>query len=89
MTHKVVLFVDSTKPIQVDYIKNQVQAIKKWKPELSVEYQNENSELLAKYSKTPGRLPAIMIFKNDVYKNYKHAKLSNDSLFAWLSASLG
>jgi hypothetical protein len=89
MSHKIVLFADSSKPMQVGYIKDQAEAIKKWNNSLEVECQNELSDLLVKYSSTPGRLPAIMIFKNDVFKNYKHSKFTTEKLIEWLNNSLG
>lgn len=89
MSHKIIGFADSSNPIQVDYVKNQLDAIKLWNSELTVEFQNEDSELLDRYCKLPKRMPTYIIMKNNVYKTHIHAKLDNSKLFDWLVSKLG
>jgi len=89
MSHKIVGIADSSDSIQTDYVKNQVQAIKNWKPELQVEFNNENCELLQAYCRSPARFPTYIILKNGIYKTHMHGKIDNSKLFDWLSNKLG
>jgi hypothetical protein len=87
--YKVIGFADSSNEFQERYIKNQLEAIKNWKPELEVEYQPETSELITRYCDKPDRFPIYMILKKNVHMNHVNAKYSDTDLFNWLKLNLG
>jgi hypothetical protein len=87
--HKLYGFAHSANPVITQYMEEQLNAILKQDPTLEIELADENNELLPKYSKTPNRLPCLMLFKNDSCKNYIHAKLSNDEAYSWFISKRG
>ena len=79
---KVIAFVDSSNALQLDYIKNQVEAIKNQFPEVTFDIQNELSPLF-QYSKHK-RVPCYMCFKNGIYKIQKAGKLNDTQAIDWI-----
>ena len=70
MAHKLVGFSHSSNSLNIEYIKNQLTAISNEIEGLVTEFANENDPRLALYSQKPGRLPCLMLFKNDTHKTY-------------------
>lgn len=83
-TFKVIIVVDSSNSQQQIYMNKQLLAIKKELPSVPVEIQNESFSLFQQHAKHHNRVPCYMIFKNDMYKTCKHAKLSNDQAINWV-----
>ena len=89
MSHKIIGIADSNNPIQTDYVKNQLQSIKKQFIDVEIEFNNENSQLVNKYCRKPARFPTYIIMKNDIYKTHITGKIDNSKLFEQLKAKLG
>ena len=86
MSHKLVGFSNSINSV---YIKNQLQAIDNQISGLQIEFANQTDDRLKRYSKTPNRMPCFMLFKNDVYKNHIHAKITQDEALRWVRGAIG
>ena len=56
---------------------------------LQTEFANENDSRLALYNQKPGRLPCLMLFKNDTHKTHINAKLSNEKAIEWTRTHVG
>lgn len=89
MSHKIIGIADSNNAIQTDYIKQQLEAINVWKPELETQFKNETCELLGTICKGGPRCPTYIILKHGIYKTHMHGKIDNSKLFDWLLAKLG
>jgi hypothetical protein len=79
----------SSKPLEVAYIKKQLQAIKNWNSDIEIELQDETCDLLQRHCKRRNRFPTYMLLKNNIYKTHVNAKYSDEDLFNWLKRNLG
>ena len=89
MAHKLVGFAHSSNSLNIEYIKSQLLAIANEITGLQTEFANENDSRLALYNRKPGRLPCLMLFKNDAHKTHINAKLSNDKAIEWAREHIG
>tara|TARA_Y100000389_G_C17376462_1_gene471920 strand:+ start:476 stop:745 length:270 start_codon:yes stop_codon:yes gene_type:complete len=89
MAHKLVGFSHSSNSLNIEYIKNQLTAISNEIEGLVTEFANENDPRLALYNQKPGRLPCLMLFKNDTHKTHINAKLSNKKAIEWALTHIG
>ena len=89
MAHKLIGFAHSSNSLNTEYIKSQLLAIANEITGLQTEFANENDSRLTLYNKKPGRLPCLMLFKNDTHKTHINAKLSNEKAVAWTREHIG
>lgn len=89
MAHKLVGFADSSNSIETQYITEQLLAIANEIEGLATEVSNENDSRLQRHSRTPKRVPCLMLFKNDSYKTHIHAKMTTDYAINWTKAKIG
>lgn len=89
MAHKLVGFADSSNSINIQYITEQLSAIANEIEGLATEISDENDSRLQRHSKTPKRVPCLMLFKNDSYKTHIHAKMTTDYAINWTKAKIG
>lgn len=89
MAHKLIGFAHSSNSLNTEYIKNQLSAISNVITGLQTEFANENDSRLALYNQKPGRLPCLMLFKNDTHKTHINAKLSNEKAIEWTRTHVG
>ena len=89
MSHKLVGFADSSNSVITQYITDQLSAIKNEIEGLATEISDENDSRLKRHTKTPERMPCLMLFKNDVHKTHINAKLSNEKAIEWTIAQIG
>ena len=89
MAHKLVGFAHSSNSLHIEYIKNQLSAISNKIEGLATEFANENDSRLTMYNLKPGRLPCLMLFKNDTHKTHINAKLSNEKAIEWTKIHVG
>ena len=68
MSHKLIGFADSSNSVITQYIKDQLSAIKNEIEGLATEISDETDSRLKRHTKTPERMPCLMLFKNDTYK---------------------
>ena len=84
--YKVVLF---TNDLLRQYMNEQKLAIEKALPDVTTELAEENDSRLALYSKTPKRMPCIMLFKDNARMLVKHAKREHSEIVDWIKAAMG
>ena len=89
MAHKLVGFAHSSNSLHTEYIKNQLLAIANEIEGLATEFGNETDLRLSMYCLNPGRLPCLMLFKNDTHKIHINAKLSNEKAIEWTKTRVG
>jgi len=89
MAHKLVGFAHSANLMNTNYIKDQLQAISNEIDGLATEFADENDLRLQSHTTKPDRLPCLMLFKNDTYKNHIHAKLGTDKAINWTKQMIG
>lgn len=85
-SYKCVLFSDS---VTKQYMIEQEQAINLALPNVTTEQANSDDSRLALYSKTPTRMPCLMIFKDGARMQTKHAKRDHDQIIAWIKTIVG
>jgi hypothetical protein len=81
-----VLFSDS---VTQQYMIEQEQAINIALPEVTTEQATSDDARLALYSKTPTRMPCLMIFKDGARMQTKHAKRDHDQIISWIKNIVG
>ena len=89
MAHKLVGFADSSNSLITQYITDQLSAISNEIDGLATEMSDETDTSLANHGKKPDRLPCLMLFKNNTYKNCIHAKLDTDQAINWTKQAMG
>ena len=89
MSHKLVGFAHSSNSMNTQYIKDQLLAIKNKIEGLATEFADETDSRLKRHSKTPDRMPCLMLFKNDTYKIHIHAKMTQDRAINWTREKIG
>ena len=89
MSHKLIGFADSSNSVITQYIKDQLSAISNEIEGLATEISDETDSRLKRHSKTPNRLPCLMLLKNDSYKTHIHAKMTTDYAINWTKAKIG
>ena len=85
-SYKVVLFSDS---LTQQYMSEQEQAINISIPEVTTELAGSDDARLALYSKTPTRMPCLMIFKDGARMQTKHAKRDHNQVVTWIKTIVG
>ena len=89
MAHKLVGFAHSSNSLHIEYIKNQLSAIANEIEGLATEISDETDSRLKRHTKTPDRMPCLMLFKNDTYKTHIHAKMTNQNAINWTKEKMG
>lgn len=89
MSKSIVGVSDSSNPVMIAYVQNQLDAIAISFPELAIEHVNENNSIMERYARYPGRLPAYFILKNGARMAVLQAKINTPDLLAWVSDSSG
>lgn len=89
MSHKLVGFAHSANLINTQYIKDQLLAIANEIDGLVTEFGDETDSRLARYCEKADRLPVLMLFKNDTYKNHINAKLGQTEAINWTKQMIG
>lgn len=89
MAHKLIGFADSSNSINIQYITEQLSAIKNEIEGLATEISDENDSRLKRHSRLPDRMPCLMLFKNDTYKTHIHAKMTNQNAINWTKEKIG
>ena len=84
--YKVVFF---TNDLLRQYINQQKLAIEKALPDVTTELANDDDSRLSLYSKTPKRMPCIMLFKDNARMLVKHAKRQHNEIIDWIKAAVG
>ena len=84
--YKVVLFSDS---VTQQYMIDQEQAINIALPNVTTEQADSDDTRLALYSKTPSRMPCLMIFKDGARMQTKHVKRGHDQIITWIQSIVG
>ena len=84
--YKVVFF---TNDLLRQYMNEQKLAIEKALPDVTTELADDNDSRLPLYSKTPKRMPCIMLFKNNARMLVKHAKRQHSEIVDWVKAAIG
>lgn len=84
--YKCVLFSDS---VTQQYMIDQEQAINLALPDVTTEQAGSDDSRLALYSKTPTRMPCLMIFKDGARMQTKHAKRGHDQIITWIKTIVG
>ena len=85
-SYKCVLFSDS---VTKQYMIDQELAINHALPDVVTEQAEANDARLALYSKTPTRMPCLMIFKDGARMQTKHAKRDHDQIVTWIKTVVG
>jgi len=81
-----VLFSDS---IHQQYMIDQELAINLAIPQVATEQATHEDARLALYSKTPTRMPCLMIFKDGARMQTKHAKRDHNQVVTWIKTIVG
>ena len=84
--YKVVFF---TNDLLRQYMNEQKLAIENTLPDVTTELAEDNDSRLALYSKTPKRMPCIMLFKDEARMLVKHAKRQHSEIVDWIEAAIG
>ena len=84
--YKVVFF---TNDLLRQYMNEQKLAIENTFPDVTTELAEDNDSRLALYSKTPKRMPCIMLFKDEARMLVKHAKRQHTEIVDWVKAAIG
>lgn len=85
-SYKVVFF---TNDLLRQYMNEQKLAIENALPDVTTELAEDNDSRLSLYSKTPKRMPCIMLFKDDARMLVKHAKRQHTEIVDWIKAAIG
>jgi len=67
----------------------QEQAINLALPQVTTEQAKSDDSRLALYSKTPTRMPCLMIFKDGARMQTKHAKRDHEEIVTWIKSIVG
>ena len=84
--YKAVFF---TNDLLRQYMNEQKLAIENALPDVTTELAEDDDSRLALYSKTPKRMPCIMLFKDDARMLVKHAKRQHSEIVDWIKAAIG
>ena len=84
--YKVVFF---TNDLHRQYMNEQKLAIENALSDVSTELAEEDDSRLPLYSKTPKRMPCIMLFKDNARMLVKHAKRQHNEIIDWIKAAVG
>jgi NifU-like protein involved in Fe-S cluster formation len=84
--YKAVFF---TNDLLRQYMNEQKLAIENALPDVTTELAEDDDSRLALYSKTPKRMPCIMLFKDDARMLLKHAKREHSEIVDWIKAAIG
>lgn len=84
--YKAVFF---TNDLLRQYMNEQKLAIENALPDVTTELAEDDDSRLALYSKTPKRMPCIMLFKDDARMLVKHAKRQHTEIVDWIKAAIG
>ena len=85
-TYKVVFF---TNDLLRQYMNEQKLAIEKAISDVTTELAEDNDSRLSLYSKTPKRMPCIILFKDDARMLVKHAKRQHSEIIDWIKSAIG
>ena len=90
-TYKVVLFADSSKSVQTQYMRNQQSAIQDAIPDLVVELVDETDPRLNRYSiqSRQNRVPAALVLKDDARVQMRNFKLEHPEAIKWIKGIMG
>ncbi len=89
MSKSVVAVSDSNDPTMIEYVQKQLEAISISFPEVETQHVDQNNEIMTRYARYPGRVPAFFILKNGARMGVLQAKLNNDELINWVSQNIG
>ena len=84
--YKAVFF---TNDLLRQYMNEQKLAIENALPDVTTELAEDDDSRLALYSKTPKRMPCIMLFKDNARMLVKHAKREHSEIVDWIKAAIG
>jgi len=84
--YKAVFF---TNDLLRQYMNEQKLAIEKAISNVTTELAEDNDSRLSLYSKTPKRMPCIILFKDDARMLVKHAKRQHSEIIDWIKAAIG
>ena len=85
-TYKVVFF---TNDLHRQYMNEQKIEIENSLSNVTTELAEETDSRLSQYSKTPDRMPCIMLFKDNAKMLVKHAKRQHTEIVDWIRAAIG
>lgn len=89
MSKCLVAVTDFNDSVTTDYVKNQIQSISNSFPDLAIEHVNSDNDIMQRYARYPGRLPAFFILKNGARMSTLQAKVTTEQLFDWVSSTSG
>jgi hypothetical protein len=89
MNKCLVAVTDFNDTVMTDYVKNQIQAISNLFPELVIEHVNSDNDIMERYARYPGRLPAFFILKNNARTATLQAKVTTEDLIDWFRTTSG
>lgn len=86
MSRKLIIVTDSNNEYLKLYLKNQIDAIKKHKPELEVSLEDETSELLSMYvtEHKRSRIPVFFYFKNGRLAKALFGRNDTHKVLSWI-----
>lgn len=89
MSKVLVAVTDFSDSVITEYVNNQIQAIANSFPELVIEHVNSDNDIMQRFARYPGRLPAFFILKNGARMSSLQAKVSTEQLIEWVSSTSG
>ena len=89
MSKSVIGVSDSNSPSLIDYVQKQLEAIVISFPDVEIQHVDENNEIMERYARYPGRVPAFFILKNGARMAVLQAKVTNEELITWVSQNIG
>lgn len=89
MSKTVVGVSDSNSPSLIEYVQKQLEAIVISFPDVEIQHVDENNEIMERYARYPGRVPAFFILKNGARMAVLQAKVTNEELITWVSQNIG
>ena len=89
MSKTLVAVSDSSNQLMIEYVQNQLDAILQLHPELTVQHVNENDDIMQRYARYPGRLPAFFVLKNGARMSSLQSKVSTEQLIDWFKSTSG
>ncbi len=89
MSKSVVGVSDSSSPSLIEYVQKQLEAIVISFPDVEIQHVDENNEIMERYARYPGRVPAFFILKNGARMAVLQAKVTNEELITWVSQNIG
>lgn len=89
MSKTIVAVSDSTDPNMIEYVQKQLEAIIISFPDVETQHVDQNNEIMDRYARYPGRVPAFFILKNGARMGVLQAKVTTPELLNWVSENLG